>query len=73
MPCFFPSDSLGCGGKVIIKYVRLVHMPTLGPLGLLQHLDLQYVAPCHLTRGRRRAGGGGGGRKEEIGKQILNA
>lgn len=29
--CHVSSDSLGCGGKVIIKYVHLVHMLTLEP------------------------------------------
>ena len=74
--CHVSSDSLGCGGKVIIKYVHLAHMPTLGPLVLLQHLDSQYVAPCHLPEGGGRCGGArewavhGRGTEEEIGEQI---
>ena len=69
----FSSDSLGCGGKVIIKYVRLVHMPTLEPTWAALAPRLTVRGALSLTRGRRRAGGSGEGRKGERGKQILDA
>ena len=46
----FSSDSLGCGGKVIIKYVRLGHMPTLEPTWAALAPRLTVCGTLSLTR-----------------------
>lgn len=60
--CHVSSDSLGCGGKVIIKYVHLGHMATLEPTSTAPQPRLTYVAPCHVPEGE---GGEQEGREEK--------